>query len=230
MNGSGQRSVAVIPARGGSKRLPRKNVRPLAGVPLIVRSIETAIASQAFERVVVSTDDEEIAEVSRLAGAEILGLRPAELATDVARSIDVVMYELERLPGFSHGALIQATSPLMNRDDIRRVMSTVREPGVTSAVSVTEIDQAKQLLFARNEEDLRLDLLAPRCTLSGSERVVQLNGAIYAFEVSWLLEMKRFIDDATVGCLMPIERSVDVDEETDWQFAEFLIKQAGGSG
>ena len=229
MNGSGQRSVAVIPARGGSKRIPRKNIRPLAGIPLVTRAIQTVVASKAFEVVVVSTDDAEIAEVSRSAGAEVRDLRPAHLATDAALSIDVVLHELEQFADFSHGALVQATSPLMTCDDICSVMSALRAPGVTSAVSVVEIHQATQTLFARNHKSSRLDQVAARSEIAEAEEIVQLNGAIYAFEIPWLRQTRRFIGDGTVGCVMPRTRSIDVDEEIDWQFAEFLIRMDGGN-
>ena len=117
-----KRVVAIIPARGGSKRLPRKNVLPLAGKPLIVWSIEAALASVYIDKTIVSTDDAEIAEISRIAGASVPFMRPPELASDTATSADVVMHALDYLDSqndhYYYSVLLQPTSPLRTNTDI----------------------------------------------------------------------------------------------------------------
>ena len=128
--------VAIIPARGGSVGVPRKNVRQLAGKPLIAWTIERALAAPAIDRVVVSTEDEEIAEVARRHGADVPFVRPAELATSTATGGDVIMHALDNLPPYDDVMVLQPTSPLRSVDDIEAIVTSRRAAAAPCAVSV----------------------------------------------------------------------------------------------
>ncbi|CEO88250.1 acylneuraminate cytidylyltransferase family protein [Syntrophaceticus schinkii] len=129
----GKKILGLIPARGGSKGLPGKNIKPLCGKPLIAWAIEQGLASKYLDKVIVSTDDEEIAKVSRSFGAEVPFMRPGELATDAAKTIDVVVHALEFLKQrggleFDYLALLEPTSPLRKNGDIDKSIARTRAP------------------------------------------------------------------------------------------------------
>ena len=113
-------NVAIIPARGGSKRIPRKNLKPFDGVPMIARSIRTALDSGLFDQVVVSTDDEEIAEQAQAHGAQVPFLRPAELADDFTGTAAVIVHALQQLPHFDFACCVYATAPLLQARFLRQ--------------------------------------------------------------------------------------------------------------
>lgn len=224
--------LAVIPARGGSKRLPGKNVRPIAGRPMILWVIDAALSAGLFDKVLVSTDDQEIADISRSAGADVPGLRPAKLAQDDTPTIDVVTYELERLPEIPVTVLLQPTSPLVLAEDITGAIALLETQGVDSVASVAVSQVTPNTLFDRREESGVLTPFVEQCTASlGPSKAnwVRLNGAIYAFRSSWLRNTHNLVDNTTVGYVMPLERSVDVDVEIDLIFAESLLKMRESS-
>jgi CMP-N-acetylneuraminic acid synthetase len=210
-------SVAVIPARGGSVRLPRKNVRLFMGRPLIAWTIRAALDCGVMDRVIVSTDDPEIAEAAVAAGAEVPFLRPAHLATSEATSMDVVLHLLDALAlAPDHVTLLQPTSPLRGADDIRDAHAMALDGGAPGVVSVTPFDKPWPVLR-------RLDgtgwLTAPSEPIEGPPTHM-LNGAIYHVRRSALLESGSFTPAGTVGFVMSADRSVDIDTATDWALAE----------
>lgn len=220
-------TVALIPARGGSKGIPRKNVRHLGGKPLITWTIEAALRSANLDAVVVSTDDPEIAEVARRAGAQVPFLRPAALALDTTPGIDPVLHALEQLPQFGSVLLLQPTSPLRSTEDIDGCLHMARSRQSPSVVSVCEpevhpywtyrmgIDHSLQR-FVDAENVARRQDLPP---------VFALNGAMYYAQADWLFQGKRLIAPETLGYVMPRTRSVDIDTLLDWQLAELLLKE-----
>lgn len=219
--------VAVIPARGGSKRIPRKNARCIAGRPMISWVIDAAVTSGVFDRVIVSTDDEEIAEISRLAGAWVPSLRPAELALDSTPTIDVVIHELAQFPELATGVLIQPTSPLVLPQDILGVLELLETRKADSVVSVCPSEATPATLFERDDQRGVLAQVSEPHEAQPEARMsawVQLNGAIYAFRTPWIYTTRAFIDSTTLGYVMPPERSVDVDIEMDWILAEQLLE------
>lgn len=218
--------IAIVPARGGSKRIPHKNKKMMAGKPLICWVIESLMAARAFDRVVVSTDDPEIAEIAVAAGAFVNGLRPAHLAEDQSTTLDVVIHELDHLPDCRVGVLVQPTSPLVLPEDIGGLMSVLISPGISSVVSVASSRVSASTLFEICEQDGILRSVASPNRLDirqATPRWVELNGAIYGFHVDWLRKNQAFIGTDTVGFTMPIERSVDVDTELDWILAEQIL-------
>jgi CMP-N,N'-diacetyllegionaminic acid synthase len=220
--------LALIPARGGSRGVPRKNVREIAGKPLIAWTIEAALAARWIDRVVVTTDDEEIAAVSRTAGAEIPFLRPAELAADETPGIAPVFHALEALPSYDEVLLLQPTSPLRGASDIEALLMLARETNAPSVVSVTEPDCHPAWMF-RLGEGGRLARIGGDETAARRQDltpVYALNGAMYFARADWLRETGGFIGPNTLGYVMDAERSIDIDTPLDWRIAEFLLGQA----
>lgn len=218
---SGSKSIlALITARGGSKGLPRKNVLNAAGKPLIAWTVHAALAASAVSRVVLSTDDDEIMNVAAAAGCDIPFRRPAELATDEASSMDVVLHALQELPGYDFVALLQPTSPLRTGADIDAAFHLMNTHKAPACVSVTEVDQSPYWMYELAENDRLRSMLDPLPRVSRRQDlppVYTLNGAIYIAKVEWLLKSKNFLGPETVAYKMPKSRSIDIDNALDFQ-------------
>jgi CMP-N,N'-diacetyllegionaminic acid synthase len=221
--------LALIPARGGSKGIPRKNVRPFCGKPLLQWSIEVALAAPSVDRVVVTTDDPDIAEIARAGGAEVPFLRPAELASDTSPGIAPVLHALQQLPRVSDVLLLQPTSPLRRVEDVQAIVSLRRQCGCEAAVSVTPSAKHPAWMFALSAQH-QLEPLLPSVEAACRQQLrpaYVLNGALYLASREFLEREHSFITADTLGYLMPIERSVDIDSPLDWQWGEFLMQQQG---
>jgi N-acylneuraminate cytidylyltransferase len=214
----GRSTLGVITARGGSKGLPGKNILPAAGRPLIAWTIDAALASESIDRLVLSTDDDAIADVARRHGCEVPFRRPAELATDSATSIDVLLHALEQLPPFDVVVLLQPTSPLRTAQDIDATCALVAA-GAPAAVSVAPVEQSPYWMY-RLGGDRTLDPILP--LPPGVSRrqdlppVYALNGAVYVADVAWLRQTRTFLTPQTVAHVMPAERSIDIDTAADF--------------
>jgi CMP-N,N'-diacetyllegionaminic acid synthase len=219
-------TAALIPARGGSKGIPRKNILPFCGKPLIQWSIDVALQSPFIDRVIVSTDDLEISELALTAGAEVPFLRPDELATDSAPGISTVLHALSQLPDVNDLLLLQPTSPLRSCEDIVSIFQIRQQLGSESAVSVVQSPKHPALMYAMNDMKI-LDPVLRTSSASCRQQlsdVFALNGALYLASRSFLLREKALVTSQTVGYVMPRERSVDIDTPLDWQWAEFLMQ------
>lgn len=210
--------LALIPARGGSKGLPGKNIIELAGKPLIVHTIEAALKFGVFKRVVVSTDDQSIAEVSAAAGAEVL-MRPTELAQDHSSSLDAIEHALAAY-GLEQGmfCLLQPTSPLRNAGHIREAALLLRDSGATSVISVSEPEHhpLKSLIlqgdgFYKPVRQLE-DLVSPRQELP---QAIAPNGAIYFCDIARFRGTGGLFYPDTSYYPMSIQDSVDIDSHAD---------------
>lgn len=220
---AGRRVLALIPARGGSKGLPGKNIRPLAGRPLLAWTVQAALDAAAPDSVVLSSDDEAIMAAGREAGCEVPFRRPAELATDTASSLDVVLHALDSLPGFDVVMLLQPTSPLRTAADIDAACERFVATGAPCCVSVAPVAQSPYWMYRLGDGDTLQPLLA---LPEGATRrqdlppVYALNGAIYIADVAWLRRTRGFVGEGTVAHVMPAERSLDIDTEADWAEVE----------
>ncbi len=219
--------LALIPARGGSKGLPGKNIRLLHGKPLIGWSIDAARAARYVSRVVVSSEDAGILEVARVQGAQIPFVRPAELARDETPGMDVVLHALDQLPDYEWVVLLQPTSPLRLAADIDAAIECCLSTGAPACVSVCESAASPWWMF-RLDDGGRMHSFLPK-----EQRTVRrqdlpelyaLNGAIYVARTAWLRETRSFLSDDTVAYVMPTERSVDIDTLFDFQLAECLLR------
>lgn len=218
-----KRVLALIPARGGSKGLPRKNILKAAKWPLIAWTITAAQNSVVIDKLILSSEDDEIIEIAREWGCDVLFKRPFDLAGDAARSVDVVLHALKELPGYEYLILLQPTSPLRLSRDIDAAFDLMIKRGATSCVSVCEADQSPYLMYDMKDNGRLYGLLAP---LKGADRrqdlppAYILNGAIYIIKVDQFLISKSFVNDDTVGYEMSKERSIDIDCSLD--FEKFL--------
>ncbi|MEN1989186.1 acylneuraminate cytidylyltransferase family protein [Paenibacillus hubeiensis] len=228
--------LAVIPARGGSKGLPGKNIRLLNGKPLIVYSIEAALKSGCVTRVVVSTDDESIADVARHAGAEVPFLRPAELATDEAKSIDVLRHAVqfveENGQQYDCILLLQPTSPLRRAGDIKEAMNQFLQSGADSLQSVTPARTHPYLLRLRSDTGQ----MSPYVVAEAHARrqdltaLYELNGALYLMKRDLLIKQEQIVGASNQGFVMPPERSVDIDTLWDFRLAEWMLQHPDENG
>jgi CMP-N-acetylneuraminic acid synthetase len=225
----GNRCVGVICARGGSKGLPGKNIRSLCGRPMIAWSIEAARESQFLDRVLVSTDDIEIAEAARAAGEPVPALRPAHLAGDDANIVDAVLHAIDtEAPQADYAVLLQATSPLRRAEDIDACIRLCIGKGVPAAASVTEAGKNPYWMFHLNP-DGTVRLVIERDEVGFLRQALPqawvANGAIYVAQVEWLRRERTFWRQGmTLAYPMPAERSVDVDTLLDFRWAEFLMR------
>lgn len=233
------RCIAIIPARGGSKRLPGKNLKPLCGKPLIAWTIEAARGSRSLGEILVSTDSPAIAETAAAAGASAPFLRPPELASDTASTFDVVAHALDYLRRgngreFEYTLLLQPTSPLRTSADIDAAFRLLEAKRADGVVSVCAMDHSP----------LWSNVLPPDLSMAGFLRDevagarsqdlpvhYRINGAIYLCRTERMLREKTFFfKDNCFAHVMPKERSQDIDDESDFAIAEFLAARGGVPG
>ncbi|MGE5272778.1 MAG: cytidylyltransferase domain-containing protein [Verrucomicrobiota bacterium] len=219
------RVLGLVPARGGSTRVPRKNLARLGGRTLVRRALETALAAGCFEVVALSSDDDEI--LAEAEGLDVVALRrPPEISTETARARDVAMHALHELGGFDALAIVQCTSPFTAPEDVRGVVGLLERTGAESAVSVCVADAARNPLKLKRLEGDRLlpyledDRLRPSHEL---ETLWVRNGSVYAFRGD-VVERGLEAEDVR-GYEMPRERSFDIDTAQDLAFAEFLVQR-----
>ena len=225
------KNIAIIPARSGSKGVKDKNIRLLGGKPLMAWSIEAALESREFDEVMVSTDSERYAEIARKFGASVPFLRSPLTASDTASSNDMISEVLEcyRKMGreFDTFCLLQPTSPLRTAEDIREAYALYREMASLAVVSVCEVEHSP-LWCGQLPPTLELDGFIRR--ESGRRRqdagkFYRLNGAIYIVNVERFGTDTFLYQRGSYGYIMEQERSVDIDTEFDFKFAEFLLAQ-----
>lgn len=223
--------LAIIPARSGSKGVPKKNIKELAGAPLISYTIKAAKKSEFITRVIVSTDSEEIADVATKYGAEVPFLRPAELATDDAKAIDVYLYTIERLnlendEQINEFLVLLPTSPLRNYMDIDQAIKIFKKKNADSVISVTETEYPPQWIKRISEKGVLEDYFQGMNNLNRQEyeKTYIPNGAIYIFKYNVLKKEYNYYTDKTYPYIMPNIRSIDIDTPLDFMIAEYLIK------
>lgn len=215
--------LAIIPARGGSKGIPNKNVKMLGGKPLIAWTVEAALTANCVTRTIVSTDDPAIAEVASKAGAEVPFVRPAELASDTASSADVVTHALTECPGYDYFVLLQPTSPLREAADIDAAFSEMLAASMDGCVSVSVAQDSPWLMYLDDGYGRLKPVLPPLA--QGMRRqdfpeTLILNGAIYFMKTEQFLRTAVFVTEQTSGFLLPHERAVDIDTYADFARAE----------
>ncbi|MBD3920701.1 acylneuraminate cytidylyltransferase family protein [Paenibacillus sp. PR3] len=222
----GKKVLGIIPARGGSKGVPMKNTRLFNGKPLIAWAIEAAKRSRYLDRVIVSSDNEDIMRIAREWDGDVPEARPEELARDDSTSIDVVLHLLDQFPGYDYVVLLQPTSPFRTTADIDGCIQMCLTTGAPAAVSVTEPEQSPYWMFKLNSAG-RLDPLVQRESTvlrrQDLPTVYSLNGAVYVASVEWFQQSKAFVTDQTVGYVMDQDRSLDIDTEQDFIVGEALI-------
>jgi len=226
----GEKVLAIVPARGGSKGVPRKNLRMVGGRPLIAWTIAAAKAAAAVDRVILSSEDQGIIAAGRDAGCDVPFVRPAELATDSASLLDVVHHAVAQCgDGFGWVVLLQPTSPLRAASDIDATLKTCQDAHAPACVTVTPADKNPLWMFFR-EDDGRMRPVIETSTTPAFRRqdlpqAYALNGAVYAARRPWLAGRNSFLSAGTVCHVMPRERSIDVDTEMDFVILRALLSE-----
>jgi N-acylneuraminate cytidylyltransferase len=231
-----QHIVAVIPARGGSTSVPNKNLRSLGGKPLVAWSIEVARATDRIDRVVVSTDDEQIATASRRHGAEVAA-RPADLATDDALVVDALRYHLEEWRSSDADpavvVLLEPTCPLRTVEDVRACLRRLAAGDVDSVGTFTEAALNPHRAWRVNEGTPKpfVDEAVPWRPRQQLPDAYQLNGGVYAFFADRLpADSVAPLFGRTGAVYMPEERSVDIDSAVDLRLANVLVEEQTAVG
>ncbi|WP_416141359.1 cytidylyltransferase domain-containing protein [Lysinibacillus capsici] len=220
--------LVVVPARGGSKGVPRKNIRLLAGKPLIEWTFQAAVKSKYIDRIVLSSEDDEIIEVAKSVGYDVPFKRPHELALDDTHGIEPILHAIKECEGFDYVMMLQPTSPLRTVEDIDKFIEQFFEKKAKSSVSVCEPSKSPYWMY-EVEENGGLKPLLPEFALVPRRQalptVYSLNGALYMAEVSWLQQTRNFMSEETISYIMPQERSYDIDTMLDFCICEFLLNR-----
>ena len=228
------RVLAIIPARGGSKGVPRKNIRPLCDKPLLSWTIETALEAEGTSKTIVSTDDREIKEVALKWGAEVPFLRPGELSSDRARAIPVLQHAVSFLEKqgqtFDAVMMLQPTSPLRLAKDIEASIEMMKkDTECSSVISVTGVGEYHPARMKYLEEGVLID--PPFCEAYENQPRQELrpmyirSGAIYLVRRDVLMEEHSLKGRRSLGYVMPKERSVNIDAPFDFELAEWLMSK-----
>lgn len=228
-------NVAIIPARGGSKRIPRKNLKPFDGVPMIARSIKTALDSGLFAQVVVSTDDEEIAELARACGAQVPFMRPAALADDFTGTAAVIAHALQALPAqdFDFACCIYATAPLLQIRFLQQGLALLEQhPDKSFAFSVCDFAFPVQRALTLDDHGA-LTALYPQFSQTRSQDLppaYQDAGQFYWGRRSAWLQGEVLYSTQSLPVILPRYLVQDIDTPEDWKRAEYLYAalKAGG--
>jgi len=225
--------LAIIPARGGSKGIPKKNVKMLCGKPLIAYTIEAAKSSRNVERIILSTDDPQIAEVAGACDVDIPFMRPKELAQDHSLAIDNYIYTIERLSReygqkYEEFVILLPTSPLRLAEDIDNAIDLFRSKKADSVISCNEMQCPPVWAMKINSEGLLktyFDKPIENKNRQEIEEAYRPNGSVFVLTYSLLKNKNTYFSDKTYAYVMPRERSVDIDTEFDFKYAEFLMEQ-----
>lgn len=225
------KNIAIIPARGGSKRLPGKNIKNLCGRPLIVWTIDAALQSKLFDRIIVSTDSDAIRNIAISAGAEVPYLRSPELSSDTATTNDVVTDIVSWLENsgddVSTVTILQPTSPLRTDEDIVKAFNLMREKKAKAIVSVCKVEHPVQYcnLLA---DDLSMHNFIDTGNIRRTQDLpvyYRLNGAIYIFNRDYVSNINHIYNEGTFAYVMDRFNSIDIDEQIDFELATILMSK-----
>ena len=230
---NGKSVIGIVPARAGSKGLPRKNIAPLCGKPLIAWSIEAGLRSQYIDLVIVSTDSNKIAGIAAEYGASVPFIRPAELATDETPTIDVVIHALEYLNNqrkqrFDYTVLLEPTSPLRDEADIdRAIKQLVDNVGASSLVGISRTEaQNPEFLVCLSENNFLRGFDQSEIKPVRRQEIKDvyfLEGSIYVSDTKTLIARRTFCHQETLGCIFPKWKSLEVDDLEDLIMVEALM-------
>lgn len=227
------RILGVIPARGGSRTIPKKNIKPLLGKPLIAYTIVPALRSKLSTRVIVSSDNKEIIEISKRYGAEVPFIRPKELATDLALAMDVIKHavlETERLEGkkYDYVVMLQPTTPLRTTEDIDNALKKLIKTGADSVISVVNVGPMHPVRMKRIVNDRLVDYAEEEMENMPKELLPPVyirSGAIYAVKRDILVNKRSFKGYDCRPYMMPEKRSINIDNEMDFLLAEAVMRK-----
>jgi CMP-N-acetylneuraminic acid synthetase len=226
------RVLGVIPARGGSKGVPRKNVKLLCGRPLLQYTVDAALASQGLSRVILSTEDHEIAEIGRRCGVEVPFIRPSELSSDETPMLPVVQHALRMLESagdrFDAVCLLQPTNPLRRPEDIDACIDLLAQSGTDAVFTVLQVpaEYNPHWVYFRNRDgSLRLSTgeITPIPRRQDLPLALHREGSVYVTRRDVVIEGNSLYGSRTLGHPIDPERSVNIDSIDDWERAETLL-------
>lgn len=222
--------LAIIPARGGSKGVPRKNLRSVAGKPLIAWSIEEAKKSRYIDRLILSTEDKEIMTTAEEYGCDVPFVRPLHLAKDDTPGIAPVLHALKHMPDFDYVMLLQPTSPLRSVEDIDRCIENFESSERSSSVSVTLSGKSPFWMYTINNNEMKPFIKQHEIILrrQDSPDIYELNGSIYIAQTEWLSKNETFLYEGTLPYIVPGMRSFDVDTEDDLYLCDLILRDKLG--
>lgn len=220
--------LAVIPARGGSKGIPRKNIKEFAGKPLIAWTIEEAKKSKYITKLILSSEDAEIIEVAKRYGCEVPFVRPKELAADDTPGVGPILHAIEQCPGYDFVVILQPTSPLRTVEDIDGAIEMLLTKEAAFCVSVTEPNQSPYWMYNLNVNGMMNPIITQTnfaVRRQDLPKAYSLNGAIYVAQTEQLKVAKSFLTDETVGYVMSENHSYDIDNRIDFIICEALKEE-----
>lgn len=225
----------VIAARGGSKGVPRKNIKKIGDIPLIAYKINAAKKVSLSKRIIVSTDDEEIAEVALSYGAEVPFLRPQELATDTASSVDVVEHVLKWVSknddkSYDYVCLLEPSSPFATADDLEKALKLIISKDADTLLGMKEVDVSSKYIHTLDSNGGLSEFYNALKTMKSVRRQDQekeytMNGCMYIARVDYFLQTKSFHSEKSLPYIMPPEKSIEIDSMNDYMYACFLVEK-----
>jgi N-acylneuraminate cytidylyltransferase len=218
--------LAIIPARGGSKGIPGKNIKQLVDKPLIAWTIEEAKKSKYIDRLILSSEDEEIISVAKEWGCEVPFVRPKELALDETPGIEPVIHAINTLAEkYDYVCLLQPTSPLRKVEDIDGCVEKCVKNNADSCVSVTEVSKHPFWMYEINNEGILKPLFRDKNVTRRQDlpKAYSLNGAVYFSKSKYVIENSTFIKSDTMAFCMDSTSSIDIDNEYDMKLAEYML-------
>ncbi|MBU3198960.1 NTP transferase domain-containing protein [Clostridium estertheticum] len=224
--------LAIIPARGGSKSIPNKNIMSICGKPLIAYTIDAGKKSKYIDEIIVSTDSDVIKVIAEQYGAKVPFLRPEELSNDTSKSIDVVIHAINFYKkndvSFDYVILLQPTSPLRTFEHLDNAIEKLIESNSTSLVSVCEADENPVLMRRIENEKLKEVISFEGTNLRRQDlpTFYKFNGALYINSNDMLMNKRKFVDENTVPYVMDKESSIDIDTMLDARLVELIIKES----
>lgn len=228
------RTLAIVPARGGSKRIPGKNIRPLFGVPLIAWTAAFARSLSHFTKTIISTDDPHIERIGQAAGLQSFGLRPAHLSSDIATSADVALYELTRAEAhegntYDMVALLQPTTPYRLTKRWNDAFDIIRRTSAPAIVGVRPVLQSPFHSFVRSQDGALSALFEDHLKSRSQDlpQTVAVNGSLYLIECSTLRQTGSFFPQQSLSVLCDTSlENIDIDTEDDWANCVWHMQQA----
>jgi N-acylneuraminate cytidylyltransferase len=226
----GETVLAVVIARGGSKGIPRKNVRSAGGKPLIAWTLEAARRSQFIDRLVLSSEDAEIISVAKQWGCEVPFVRSAKFATDEVTGVATVIDATTQVEHHDWVMMLQPTSPFRTAADIDGCVRQCIDSGANACVTVAEVEKTPYWMFSLSPANTLVPVMRDFASVQDIPMYRQsfpksfvLNGAVYVARTEWLRQTGTFVTSETQAYVMPRERSLDVDTELDWMIMEMLM-------
>jgi CMP-N-acetylneuraminic acid synthetase len=225
---NGNSYLAIIPARGGSKRLPKKNTLLLANKPLIAWSIEAALNSSYVDKVIVSSDSDDILDIAKKYGADTIK-RPDELATDSATTYDTIKHVIDNTREYDNIVILQPTSPLRDSLDIDRAIELQSRKSADAIISVCQVEHSPLWTNTLPSDGSMTGFLSDEALGKRSQELqtyYRLNGAIYIYIRNILIKEKSlFFNNNIFSFIMDTKKSIDIDTEIDFKIAQCLIEQ-----